>query len=138
VNCSATDAAGNTTNGSFTVTVSFAWTGFFAPVDNDGVVNVIKGGQSVPLKWRISDGSGGWISSLGVVDVVNQTRIACTNSATLDEVEAPTSGATSLRYDTTANQYIYNWQSPKGAGVCYRVTVVLTDGTSHSALFKTK
>jgi hypothetical protein len=138
VNCSATDAEGNTTNGSFTVTVSFDWTMFFAPVDNNNVVNVIKGGQSVPLKWRISDGSGGWVSSLSVVEAVNQTKIACTTSAVLDDIEAPTSGATSLRYDTTANQYIYNWQSPKGAGTCYKVTVKLTDGSSHSALFKTK
>jgi hypothetical protein len=138
VNCSATDAAGNTTNGSFTVTVSFDWTGFFAPVDNGGVLNVIKGGQSVPMKWRISDGSGGWVSSLSVVEQVTQTKIACTNTLPTDEIEAPTSGATSLRYDTTANQYIYNWQSPKGAGVCYRVTVYLTDDTTHTALFKTK
>jgi hypothetical protein len=138
VNCSASDAAGNTTNGSFTVTVSFAWTGFFAPVDNGGVFNVVKGGQSVPIKWRISNGSGGWISSLSVVSTVTQTKIACTNTSPTDEVEAPTSGATSLRYDTTDNQYIYNWQSPKGAGLCYRVTVYLTDGTSHAALFKTK
>ena len=56
-----------------------------------------------------------------------------------DEIEAPTSGATSLRYDTTANQYIYNWQSPKTpVGACYRLSVNLTDGTSRTALFRTK
>ena len=138
VNCSATDDAGNETTGSFTVTVNFDWTGFFAPVDNGGVLNAIKGGQSVPMKWRISNGSGGWVSSLAVVQNVTQTKVTCATNAVVDEIEAPTSGATSLRYDTTANQYIYNWQSPKGVGVCYKVSVHLTDGTSHWALFKTK
>jgi hypothetical protein len=77
------------------------------------------------------------IQPLGRVER-DQTKVTCTNSLPTDEIEAPTSGATSLRYDTTADQYIYNWQSPKVAGVCYRVTVYLTDGTSHTALFKTK
>lgn len=138
VHCSATDDAGNTANGTFTVTVTFGFNGFFAPVDNDGVVNVIKGGQSVPLKWAIPNGSGGWISSLGVVASTRQATISCNPGAVTDEIEAPTSGQTSLRYDSVANQYIYNWQSPKGAGVCYRVTVNLTDGTSKSVLFRTK
>ena len=138
VSCSATDSHHNTGSGSFTVTVNFGWNGFFAPVDNNGVLNMIKGGQSVPMKWNIPDGSGGWISSLGVVSSVKQATVTCASNAPVDEIEAPTSGATSLRYDTTANQYIYNWQSPKPAGTCYKVTVNLTDGSARSAMFKTK
>ena len=39
VNCTATDAAGNTASGSFTVTVEYDFKGFFQPVDMNGVVN---------------------------------------------------------------------------------------------------
>jgi hypothetical protein len=139
VSCTSTDGAGNTTTGSFTVTVTFGWNGFFAPVDNNGTVNVIKAGQSVPLKWNVPNGSGGWISSLAIVSSVKQTTVACQSGATADEIEAPTSGATSLRYDGTANQYVYNWQSPKTpVGSCYRLSVNLTDGSSRTALFRTK
>ena len=138
VRCDATDAHGNTASGTFTVTVSFAWNGFFAPVDNGGVVNGIKGGQSVPLKWSIPNGSGGFVSDLSVVTSVKQATITCASNAVTDDIEAPTSGSTSLRYDTTANQFIYNWQSPKGAGSCYKLTVALSDGSTHTALFKTK
>ena len=139
VTCSATDDAGNTSTGTFTVTVSFGWNGFFAPVDNNGTVNLIKGGQSVPLKWNVPNGSGGWIGSLAIVSSVRQTTVACQSGASADEIEAPTSGATSLRYDATANQYIYNWQSPKTpVGACYKLSVNLTDGSSRSALFRTK
>ena len=67
------------------------------------------------------------------------TTVACQSGVTADEIEAPTSGATSLRYDTTANQYIYNWQSPKTpVGSCYMLSVNLTDGSSRTALFRTK
>jgi len=139
VSCTASDSRSNTSDaGTFTVTVSFAFNGFFAPVDNNGVLNTIKGGQSVPLKWAIPNGSGGFISSLSVVSGLKQASFTCTAGAPTDDVEATSTGGTSLRYDTTANQYIYNWQSPKGAGSCYKVTVYLTDGTSKSALFKTK
>lgn len=138
VTCTATDAAGNQASDTFTVTVTFGWNGFFQPVDNNGVQNVIKGGQSVPLKWNIPNGSGGWVSSLAVVQSTTQSLIACAAGAGTDEVEAPTSGATTLRYDATANQYIYNWQSPKTVNKCYRVTVTLTDGSRHEALFRTK
>ena len=139
VNCTATDAAGNTSTGSFTVTVSFGWNGFFAPVDNNGTVNLIKGGQSVPLKWNVPNGSGGWIGSLAIISSVKQTTVTCASGAPADEIEAPTSGATSLRYDTAANQYIYNWQSPKTpVGACYRLSVNLTDGSSRTAMFRTK
>ena len=57
--------------------------------------------------------SGGWIGSLAIVSSVKQTTVTCASGVPADEIEAPTSGATSLRYDATANQYIYNWQSPK-------------------------
>lgn len=137
VTCSATDDSGNTATGTFTVTVSFAFNGFFAPVDN-GIINSIKGGQSVPVKWAIPNGAGGWIGNLTVVSSVRHTTVKCSPTDPTDEVEVVNTSPTSLRYDTTANQYIYNWQSPKGAGVCYAVTVSLTDGSSKTALFKTK
>ena len=67
VNCSATDAAGNTANGSFNVTVSFNWAGFFQPVDNK-MLNGMKAGSTAPIEWQqVSDGSGGYISSLSIV-----------------------------------------------------------------------
>lgn len=138
VSCSATDAVGNTAVGSFKVTVSFSFTGFTQPVDNNGVLNIVKGGQSVPLKWSLPNGSGGFISSLGVVQSIRQSTIACASGTPTDEIEATTTGASGLRYDSTANQFIYNWQSPKGAGSCYKVTATLTDGSAKSALFRTK
>ena len=45
-------------------------------------------------------------------------------------------GGTSLRYDTSGGQFIYNWQTPRRVGACYLVTVSMIDGSSLSAYFK--
>jgi hypothetical protein len=50
-------------------------------------------------------------------------------------------GGTSLRYDATAGQFIYNWQTPKGAsqvGKCYSLTMTAADSYTITAYFKLK
>lgn len=47
-----------------------------------------------------------------------------------------TTGSTSLRYDATGGQFIYNWKTP--AGTCYQLTMKAADGGSISANFKLK
>jgi hypothetical protein len=49
-----------------------------------------------------------------------------------------TTGKTELRYDTGERQFLQNWQSPRGGGLCYRVTMTARDGSSINAFFKTK
>ena len=58
VNCSATDHAGNTGHGSFKVTVSYPFTGFFRPVDNLPTVNVVKAGSAIPVKFSLGGDQG--------------------------------------------------------------------------------
>jgi hypothetical protein len=73
--------------------------------------------------------------------LVNQplkaTQTPCSGGTT-DDVELLSSGSTTLRYDSTAGQFIYNWQTPKKAGYCYVVTVTTADGSAISASFKLK
>jgi HYR domain len=134
VTCTATDAAGNTATGSFTVTVRFDFRGFLNPVDSN-VLNVMKGGSTAPIKWQISNQGGGYIGDLQVVSRTASGVVTCGGS-TMDDLTQFATGNTALRYDTTSNQYIYNWQSPKTAGKCYQVTIGLTDGRSYSAQFQ--
>ena len=56
----------------------------------------------------------------------------------MDGIELVATGATSLRYDSTEGQFIYNLKTPKKPGYCYVVTITMTDGTSIIAKFQLK
>jgi hypothetical protein len=137
VTSSVTDKAGNTATVSRTYTVQ-AWTlkGFYSPVDMNGVVNTVKGGSTVPLKFEVFTGPTE-LTNVSAVSSLAAIETTCTE-APVDEVEMTATGGTSLRYDSAGGQFIYNWQTPKTAGKCYRVTMTTQDGSSLVAKFKTK
>jgi hypothetical protein len=135
------DVAGNTGSYHRSYTV-VAWTlfGFYQPVDmpNPGIVyNTIKGGSTVPLKFEVFAGPTELTDTSYVHQPLLSQQVACTGTS-YDAVEITATGGTSLRYDTAGSQFIYNWQTPKTAGKCYRVTVGTADGSSLVAYFMTK
>jgi hypothetical protein len=135
----ATDNAGNVTTATLKYTV-LAWTlkGFYAPVDMSGVWNTVKGGSTVPLKFEIFKGSTE-LTDTAAVKAFTQKTVACPgSSATVAEVELVTTGGTSLRYDTTAGQFVQNWQTPKSPGSCYTATMTTQDGSTITANFMLK
>jgi hypothetical protein len=140
VSCSATDGHGNTGTKTFTVTVTgFTFLGFFQPVDNLPAMNSIKGGSTVPLKWKLQGQGGIEITDIAAVDVkkLDAVPVPCSTTVAVD-VEFTTTGGTSLRYDQAAWQYVLNWQTPKQPGTCWRVDVPFVDGSVRSAQFKLK
>lgn len=140
VGCSATDAAGNTGTGSFTVTVTgFVFDGFYSPV-NMTLTNTIKGGSTVPIKWRLFGEGGIQITDIAAVTSIKSVEYGCSTGDLVanSEVDATATGGTVLRYDTTGQQFVYNWKTPSTKGRCYTLTVSFTDGSSKSAKFMTK
>ena len=75
-----------------------------------------------------------------MVDTFKWGEVSCTSftGAAQDDIEQYTSGQTVLRYDTTGGQFIQNWQTPKKAGLCFKVTMTTDDGSQLSANFKLK
>jgi hypothetical protein len=131
------DKAGNETKLERQYTVK-AWTlsGFYQPVDMGGVWNIVKGGSTVPLKFEVFAAN-----ELTDISVVKNFAVASCTCGTLvleDTIELVTTGGTSLRYDSTAGQFIQNWQTPKAANTCYKVTMTTNDGSKVSATFKLK
>jgi hypothetical protein len=57
---------------------------------------------------------------------------------TTDQIEIPTTGGTTFRYDTTGGQFIQNWATPKKPGTCYSVTMTTADGSKTTANFLLK
>jgi hypothetical protein len=135
-------ASGNYTvayvNGTFTVNV-WTITGFYQPVDMNNVVNTIKGGSTVPLKFNIYAGG---VERTSVSDVQGGTcqlfEQNCSAGTEDPMGDLPNTGSTALRYDTTGHQFIQNWQTPKGANHCYVVRMTAIDGSVITAYFKTK
>lgn len=136
-----TDVTGNYNNASGTVNdVIQAWnlTGFYQPVDMGGVFNTIKGGSTVPLKFEIFAGTTE-LKLTSYVTGFSALAVPCpVNGFVADEIEVLATGGTSLRFDTTGDQFIFNWQTPKKPGACYKVTMTTLDGSSLSAFFKLK
>lgn len=135
----ATDNAGNQS----TVTMHYSvlpWSlhGFYAPVDMGGVLNTVKGGSTVPLKFEVFAGSNELTSTSSISSFKTQKVGCATGDGAEDAIEMVTTGGTSLRYDSTSGQFIQNWKTPTGAGTCYSATMTTMDGSSITALFKIK
>jgi hypothetical protein len=103
------------------------------------VWNVIKGGQTVPLKFNVFAGTVEQ-TTMDAITAFTQTKLnTCTSGAGIDELETTllTTGGTNLRY--TESQWIQNWQTPKVTKeTCYRATVTFADGSTLSAFFRLK
>jgi hypothetical protein len=134
----ATDNAGNvaTLTQAYTVT-PWTTTGFSRPVDMGGVINTVKGGSTVPVKFSVKAGSTA-VTDPATVGSFSASQVTCTTGAPNDAVETTTTGSTSLRYDATAGQFVYNWKTPKAAGDCYKLTLTTADGSTTNALFQLK
>ncbi|HEX6875817.1 MAG TPA: PxKF domain-containing protein [Nocardioidaceae bacterium] len=141
----ATDGVGLTRSAEATVTRTCVvvqptpvWSsqGFFAPVGMSSsankMVNTVKGGSTVPLKFRVYK-DGVEQKDVSVVTGLKVTTVICETGALTDTVAQLTSGSTSLRYD--GSQFVQNWKTPTAVG-CYRASALLGDGSAITADFR--
>ena len=131
----------NNAEGEVAITIN-AWTfsGFYQPVDMSGattVYNTVKSGSTVPFKFEVFKGSAESTSTTDIKPIVAKS-VSCVNTAPIDDIELLATGGTVLRYDNTAGQFVYNWQTSGKAGTCYSVTISSNDGSSKTAYFKLK
>ena len=132
-----TDNGGLTAVDEAIVNVIFNWTGFFQPVDNLPVLNLVKAGSAIPIKFSLGGNQGLNIFADGYP---SSQQIVCGSGAPQDDIEQTvTPGSSSLTYDPLADQYTYVWKTDKAwTATCRQVVVKLSDGTMHVANFKFK
>lgn len=141
ITATATDKAGNSKTTSIHYKI-VGWTikGFYQPVDNPNAVNTVKAGSTVPLKFEVFKTLAGveLTETSIIVQPLKAQKINCTtlDGNPSDEIELTATGGTSLRYDTTSGQFIYNWKTPTQSNTCWKVTVSTIDGSSIYAYFK--
>jgi hypothetical protein len=135
VTATATDAAGNHSECTFTVTVRYIFTGFFSPVANAPTLNAVVAGRAVPVKFSLSGDKG-----LNIFAPNNPYSISLncdTNDPGVDVTETLTAGGSSLTF--SGGQYTYIWKTePSWAGTCRQLVLTLNDGSVHVANFKFK
>ena len=142
LSASATDNAGNTgSTGSSPRTYTInTWrvNGFYRPVDIDGFLNTVKAGSTVPLKFNLY--ATAEITDTAAVESLKARSVSCQTLSDLtpDAIETVATGGTSLRYDTSGAQFVYNWQTPRSSGTCWKVTMTADDGSTLTANFKLK
>jgi hypothetical protein len=131
----AKDNVGHEITKQCTYKVIYNFSGFFRPVDNDGVINTVKAGQSIPVKFSLLGDQG---LSIFAANSPSSQKVACDAGAPLDALEeTATAGSSGLSYDASIDQYNYVWKTDKAwAGTCRLLNVTLNDGTVHTANFK--
>ncbi len=134
VTVAVTDKDGGVGTATTTHRVTFAFTGFFAPVGNPPVVNVVKAGASVPIKFSLSGDQGLGILAAGSPA---STTVSCDTGAGTSPLDgAVTSSPSGLTYDQALDQYVYVWKTSRNwKNTCREFTLTLIDGTEHKALF---
>jgi uncharacterized protein len=113
----------------------FAFSGFFQPVDNLPLLNLVTAGRGVPVKFGLDGNQGLNIFAAGYP---RSEQIPCESSATVAGVEETvTAGGSSLSFDATTGRYHYVWKTDKAwAGTCRQLVVKFIEGTTQRANFK--
>ena len=137
VDCAATDKAGNTNTVSAIYRVIYPWTEFLQPVDNLPILNRVKAGSAIPVKFGLGGNQGMNIFASGYPA---SRSIGCDSGAPLDDIEQTlTAGSSSLSFDPFSGQYTYIWKTDKTWAVtCRQLVVRLADGAEHVANFALK
>jgi hypothetical protein len=135
-----------------TYSILFAFNGFYQPIDNNGVFNKAKAGSAIPVKFSLdgppqpgsnTPGLGGATSAFALGTATNPNPVAVlvacpTITALFDQVEELAADSNSgLKYDATADQWVYVWKTTTAAAnSCRQLKVTLADGTTKTANFQ--
>jgi hypothetical protein len=133
-----TDRKGRQTVVTTHYTVTYRWTGFYAPVANDSAtkLNVVHGGDLIKVEFALNGDRG--LSVLATASPTS-TQVACPGWSTTPKIAAAASGTpTGLFYQPASLRYGFGWAtSGAWAGTCRQFSLQLNDGTPpHTATFK--
>jgi hypothetical protein len=112
------------------------FSGFFAPVSNPPMTNIVKAGQAVPVKFSLG---GDWGLNILASGYPASQQISCPLAQNTSSVtDTLTAGNSSLTYDSTTQTYTYVWKTEKAwANTCRQLMIVLggNNQTTKTAAF---
>ncbi len=114
---------------------SWDFQGFFGPVDSPTVMNQVKAGAAVPLKWRLLNGSNAPVTDLSTASIT-VTTLGCATGETVDQIEETAAGGSGLQ-NLGNGYYQLNWKTPTSyARSCKTLHLDIGDGVTHDAFFQ--
>jgi pimeloyl-ACP methyl ester carboxylesterase len=133
----AQDFVGNTTSTTIGYNVIYDFGGFLPPIkaDGSGVYNL---GRTLPIKFQLKDANGNFVSNARAKLVVTNLQNGIVGTNTVDLATSTTDTGNLFRYDSTANQYIYNFDSGQLTTGTWQLKVVLDDGNSDAVIVSLK
>jgi hypothetical protein len=105
-----------------TQAVHYNFSGFLSPLNSNLALST---NRTMPIKFQLTDYNKNSITSLSAV-----TSLQVLNSQGQNVLT--NAGSTALRYDSSANQFVANWQTKGLPAGTYTVTLALADGTTYS------
>jgi hypothetical protein len=105
------------------------------PVDNNGVLNKVKAGHAIPLKWRVLNSDGTPVTDLASAAVTVKS-LSCSLGTSVDQIEETVAGGSALQ-NLGNGYYQLNWKTPVSyANSCKTMQLDVKDGVKHDALFQ--
>jgi hypothetical protein len=131
----ATDDVGNSGSASCSFSVGYHFVGFERPVENGAVLNRVKAGQAIPLKWRLLDANGSPVLDLVSVEV-RVSALSCAVGTSADLWSETAAGSSGLQ-NLGDGHYQFNWKSPTSyASSCKTLNLNMGEESPRSALFQ--
>jgi choice-of-anchor C domain-containing protein len=134
--------AGNATYEPATLAIAqgfgvYQFSGFRPPIDNQPTLNVVKAGQSIPVKFSLGGNRGLAIFDPGYPA---SKPVDCAGFTSTDAVEETvTAGGSSLQYDAGSDQYTYVWKTNSAwSKTCRMLILNFKDGSQRIADFQFK
>jgi hypothetical protein len=118
----------------------YQFSGFLPPIKADGSVVFLKKRGAIPVKFQLTDCSGGFITNAVATIQVVRLGSGIEGDVVLDVASVGSANTGNLfRYDPDSNQYIYNLNASLLTGNSrYRILAHLDDGTTHSVVISIK
>jgi hypothetical protein len=112
----------------------YSFSGFQPPVANPPTVNSANPGQAIPIKFNLGGNQGLAVIAPGYPTV---TEVDCGSETPIGSAkETVAAGDSSLSYDPWSHAYTYVWKTTRRvAGTCQEFTLLLNDGSDHTAYF---
>jgi hypothetical protein len=126
VTCTATDQHGNSATKSFSVSVTYDWSGLLAPISDTGT-SVFRVGRTVPVKFALAGASAPITDGAFYVFVARWSDQVLGTDVAADSTSAATEGNT-FRYDATAGQYVFQLSTKSLSVGTWTIHVDLGDG----------